>query len=304
MKTRFEEIVNVQEIGKANTRKINELLHVASNETPQPNKTNQKRHLLLAIDMQNDFMEHGELGVPGSHQDIERLTRFIYNHLQEIDEIAVSIDTHQPKQIFHPTWWVDQQGNHPKPFTIITTDDLNRGIYTARFNQKESYEYVEYVEKIAKKPLCIWTYHCIEGTFGAALEGQFANMVYFHAIATNTTTRRIIKGTNPLSEMYGIMQPEYDKTKSYEEPLLAELENYDTIIIAGEAKSHCVLESVRQIAAFYQNRKDVTSRIVILEDCMSVIPGFEEATEKAFSQLEEEYQIRRVRSTEFVLNEG
>lgn len=301
MKTNFDEIVCVEAIGKENPLKLNDILKLASRETFRPAEENQENVLLLSIDVQNDFMENGELAVPGSHKDVERLTRFIYKNMDKISDIAVSLDTHQPHQIFHPSWWIDEKGNHPKPFTIITLSDLEKGKFRAIFNPIESREYVEYIEKIAKKPLCIWTYHCIEGTHGAALEGQFSNMVYFHSVAKKSVTQRLVKGQDPLSEMYGIIKPEYDQKGFVNLDFLTSLENYDKIIIAGEAKSHCVLESVRQILEFYKARTDITSNIFILNDCMSSIPGFEKTTNSTFKKFERDYKIQIVNTTDLTL---
>jgi len=321
MKTKFEEIVNVNAIGGVDTQALladiqngkqvdahdlkvttkNEVLALASAETISPAKNDKEQVLLLAIDFQNDFMEKGELGVPGSHKDIENTTRFIYNNMEKITKIAVSLDTHQPQQIFHPAWWVDDQGNHPAPFTIITAEDVENGKWRPTNKPKESLEYVQNLKKVGKKDLCIWTYHCLEGTFGAALEDQFANMVYFHSVARKNVTQRLVKGKDPLSEMYGIIKPEYSTRNMINLDFLNKLESYDKIVIVGEAKSHCVLESVKQILEHYQARPDITSKVFILEDCMSNIPGFEAQTEQTFEDFKKQYHVNITTSTDLVL---
>lgn len=301
LNTRYEDIVDVSAIGGVNTKTNNEILTLAGREQMKPAAKNDSNVLLLAIDMQNDFMEHGELGVPGSHGDVERLTRFIYDNMDQITRIAVSLDTHQPHQIFHPCWWIDENGNHPAPFTIITLDDLDQGKWRALIKPVESRKYVENLKKVGKKDLCIWTYHCLEGTYGAALESQFSNMVYFHSVAKKSVTQRLVKGQDPLSEMYGIIKPEYDHKGFVNLDFLNKLEKFDKIIIAGEAKSHCVLESVRQILEYYQNRPEITSKVYILEDCMSPITGFEAGTETAFADFKKQYKINVVKSTDLTL---
>lgn len=300
MKTTFGEIFDERAISRPGDVGMNQLLASAKQEKLTAASEDQVKTLLLAIDMQNDFMEDGQLAVPGSHGDVLRTARFIYNHLEKITQIAVSLDTHHLQQIFHPAWWIDQGGNHPAPFTIITADDVEKGVWRAVRNTEESLEYVTELERTSKKALCIWPYHCLEGTFGAALEPQLANMIYFHSAARDAVIRTVIKGKDPLSEMYGIIKPEYDRGRYCDSQLLQDLAAFDQIIIAGEAKSHCVLESVRQIAEHYANRPDITSRMIILEDCMSCIPGFEETTERAFANFSETYGIKLVKSTEFV----
>jgi len=303
MKTTFNEIVNTNYIGSfENPINLNEILKKANEEHLTPSIQNRERVLFLGIDVQQDFMDNGALGVPGAHEDVKRMTQFIYDNMDAISNIAVSIDTHIPQQIFHPCWWIDENGNNPAPYTVITLADLDNGKWRAVVKPIESRNYVEALEKQGKKVLCVWTYHCIQGTTGCALENQFSNMIYFHSVAKKTVVQRLVKGNDPMSEMYGIIRPEYD-TKGYINiNFLNKLEEYDKIIIAGEAKSHCVLESIKQILEHYNTRPEVTQKVYILEDCMSCIPGYEDETEKTFDEFKKKYHVNIVKSTEFSLN--
>ena len=303
MNTKYTEIVNTNAIGKAeNPITLNQLLKRANDEQLIPSRQNRERVLFIGIDVQQDFMEKGALGVPGAHGDVERMTRFIYENMDAISNIAVSIDTHTPHQIFHPCWWIDEQGSNPAPYTTVTLADLDSGKWKAVINPIASRDYVGHLEQDGKKTLCIWPYHCIQGTVGCALENQFANMVYFHSVAKKATVQRLVKGQDPLSEMYGVIKPEYD-TKGYINlDFLNKLEQYDKIVIAGEAKSHCVLESIQQILEYYENRPEITRKIYILEDCMSPIPGFEKVTDSAFETFKRKYQVAIAKSTDKILN--
>lgn len=302
MKTAYTEIVNQNYIGSTeNPVSMNEILQKANEEEMTPSAQNKERVLFLGIDVQQDFMDGGALGVPGAKKDVERMTEFLYKHINQISNIAVSIDTHTPHQIFHPCWWIDENGRNPAPYTVITLDDLDAGKWRAVINPQASREYVKHLEQDAKKALCIWTYHCLQGTAGAALENQFANMIYFHSVAKKTVVQRLVKGQDPMSEMYGIIKPEYD-TKGYiNMDFLNKVETFDRVIIAGEAKSHCVLESIKQILEHYETRPEVTKKIWILEDCMSPIPGYEDATDQAFREFRNHYHVNLVRSTEAFL---
>jgi nicotinamidase-related amidase len=246
-------------------------------------------------------MDNGALGVPNATKDVENMTRFIYDNMEKISSIAVSIDTHNPFQIFHPCWWIDENGNNPPPFTAITLQDLDDGKWRAIINPIASRDYVENLEKDGKKVLVVWTYHCLQGTSGCSLENQFANIVYFHSVAKKSMTQRLVKGQDPLSEMYGIIKPEYDKKNYINIDFLNKIEKFDKIIIGGEAKSHCVLESIKQILEHYQNNVEVTKRIYILEDCMSVIPTFEQPTEEAFEEFKNKYNVNIIKSTDLKL---
>ena len=301
MKTKFEEIVDVSRVGSENTKGLNELMVLANAEKMAHSREDVEKVLFIGIDIQNDFMENGELGVPNSHKDVERVTKFLYQNLDKVTTIALSLDTHEMHQIFHPSWWVDAEGNHPVPFTVITTEDVEKGKWMAVEKQEESLAYIIHLERLGKKQLLIWSYHCIEGTHGAALEGQFSNMVHFHSVIRQSSIQKIVKGQDPLSEMYGIIQPEYAKTDGTNYAFLQSLLAYDKIVIAGEAKSHCVLESVRQIVEYYGDKHELPSKIYLLDDCMSPIPGFEVSTEHAFKELQKNYGFHIVKSTEFIL---
>lgn len=302
MNTNYLEIINTNYIGSTeNPVSLNEILKKANEEHLTPASQNREKVLFLGIDIQQDFMDNGALGVPGAKQDVLRVTKFIYNNMDKISNIAVSLDTHLPHQIFHPCWWIDENGNHPAPYTIITLVDLDAGRWRAVINPQASREYVKHLEQDAKKALCIWTYHCLQGTSGAALENQFANMVYFHSVAKKAVMQRLVKGQDPLSEMYGIIKPEYD-TKGYINlDFLNKLESYDRILIAGEAKSHCVLESIHQILEYYETRPEITKKVYILEDCMSSIPGYEDMTEQTFQTFRSKYHVNLVKSTDNIL---
>lgn len=301
LKARYEDIVSTSAIGQKNPLPVNELMRLAANEPAIPITEDEDPVLVLGIDVQNDFMEHGELPVPGSHGDVQNFTRFIYDNLPRITKIAVSLDTHQPRQVFHAAWWMNSEGREPAPFTTITLDDINQGKWMARYSPPETREYVAMLEGMGKKQLMIWPYHCLQGTFGAALEGQFSNVLYFHAAVRQTQVLRVVKGLDPLSEMYGIVKPEYDRAGYINHELLNEVAKYKRILIGGEAQSHCVLESVIQLTEHFSQQPEITERIFILEDCMSPIDGFADSTRAVLSGLESKYGIQRVLSSEFKL---
>lgn len=298
MKTKLTDIVSFDLIGSSEVTRGHDILTAALNEELRPAAEDEERILLLGIDMQNDFMENGSLGVPGAHDDLKNALHFIYKHMSKITDIVLSIDTHIPQQIFHSAWWVDKDGNHPEPYTVITSENIRSGKWRALQYKEESLSYVEALEKLGKKQLLIWPYHCILGTFGHALESQFAQLVYFHSIARQSPVVSRLKGSNPLTEMYGLFKPEVSTEAETDFELLSQLKSYDKILILGQAKSHCVLESVGQMLDFFYGDRQQTEKIYVLEDCMSSISGFEEATEATFKEWEKTSGIHLVQSTE------
>ena len=89
---------------------------------------------LLLIDVQNTFcLPDFELFVGGRSgrgaiEDNVRLCEFIYRNLGNIDQITATMDTHHLHQIFHPSFWLDEFGEHPVPaVTTIEPADVRSG---------------------------------------------------------------------------------------------------------------------------------------------------------------------------------
>ncbi|SET05877.1 Nicotinamidase-related amidase [Salinibacillus kushneri] len=294
----FEHIVDVDKIGEPINQPLGDFL-AQPNQSIQKSGADKEKSLLLAIDVQNDFMDSGALGVPGAKQDMERLLHFMYNHFEDITHVMASIDTHKPQQIFHPCWWEDAEGNEPEPLTIIEWADIKASKWKPRFFEQESKTYVQKLEERSKKQLCIWPYHCIQGSYGISLEGQFTRMAYLHSLLRDYELKTVVKGEDPLSEMYGIIQPEYSERDLVRRDVIEQIKGYDNVIIAGQAKSHCVIESVKQIVDHLKEGTNQLNHIHILTDCMSSIPGFEEETEEEFAQLEKDYGIQLLTSNQW-----
>jgi len=282
----FKKIININTVGLPYESKEISNHDIFGLTEEQIATSNDHKNLLLIIDPQNDFMEDGNLAVKGARDDILNLTTFIYNNLRKIDKIKVSLDSHTYKQIFHQIWWEDTQGNHPDFYTVIDEHSKFKPI----FYKEHSMKYLKHLEENDKE-LIIWPYHCLLGTFGHNIEANLENMLSYFSLVTKNTVEKITKGSNPLSEMYGIFKEEFSEMNTNINPMLAKAYGkYENIIIAGEAKSHCVLETVKQMCEFYAF-EDFDSNIFILDDCMSSIEGFEEKTNKAFETLVNKYNI-------------
>jgi len=79
-----------------------------------------KDNILLIIDPQNDFSDakegvrqDGNLSVPNSSKDYDRMIAFINKNKSKIKEIHVSLDTHTERHIGHPQFWsrVNMEGS-------------------------------------------------------------------------------------------------------------------------------------------------------------------------------------------------
>jgi len=231
---------------------------------------------LVIIDMQVDFChEKGSLYVPGALDDIQRTIEFIYNNAERITNITCSLDSHLPHQIFHPAWWADEVGNHPAPFTLITYDDIKQGKWRPLVAPVQSTNYVKTLEQEAKKQLTIWPYHVMIGSIGNALDPELFTAVLWHSIARKTQPTWLTKGSIPLTEHYSIIQPEVPVPNhpmgGKNKPFLDTLAQADVVFIAGEAESHCVLETVEDLVEDFGNQPEALQKIYFLRDCTSPV---------------------------------
>ncbi|HEY9646885.1 MAG TPA: isochorismatase, partial [Chroococcidiopsis sp.] len=231
----------------------------------QPAAKDRTRICLMAIDVQNTFcIPEFELFVGGRSgtaavDDNLRLCQFIYRNAGVITEIAPTMDTHTTMQIFHSAFWVNDQGDHPAPLTMITLDQVQQGKWAvnpaiayslAKGNymalQNFALHYVQRLSHDGKYPLTIWPYHAMLGGIGHALVSAVEEACFVHAIARSSQTNFEIKGGNPLTENYSVLRPEVlngpdgrpiaQKNTRFIQKLL----EFDAVIIAGQAKSHCV----------------------------------------------------------------
>lgn len=255
----------------------------ATKEAPQVN--------LLLIDMQVDFChENGSLYVPGAENDIQRTIEFIFQHSEHISRIACSLDTHLPHQIFHSTWWDDQSESPPSPLTVIEQEEVDQK-WSPRFHPKWSEQYVEKLENQEQKKLTIWPFHVLQGGVGNILDQELYSAVFWHSVLKDVNPEWLVKGTEPRSEHYSVMAPEIqpedetiNETRSRIHELLTEEE---ALIIAGEAKSHCVLETLQDLVDYYSNQNpELLNNIYVLEDCTSPVQhpeiDFAEIASEAF----------------------
>lgn len=295
------------------------------------------RICLIAVDVQNTFCIPGfELFVAarsgtGAVDDNVRLTRFIYRNLHLITEIAPTMDTHQAMQIFHSVFFVNEKGEHPAPYTLISEEDIREGRW--RFNKKLSHDlsyagdfierhvlhYTRALKESGKYELTIWPYHAMLGGIGHALVSSIEEAVFFHTMARLSQPDIHVKGDNPLTEHYSVLGPEV-ATGPDGEPLTIRSESlfqkpetsyaifqklidYDAVIIAGQAKSHCVAWTIADLLGCVSARDmKLTDKIYILEDCTSpvVVPGVMDYTDEAELAFREfrEAGMHLVRSTD------
>lgn len=239
---------------------------------------------LLVIDPQEDFCNPhtGSLYVPGADRDMIRLASYIRKNPP--DEITISLDTHQQMQIFHPCWWVDKEGFNPNPFTLIRAKDVKAKEWrtTRPADQVWSEHYVRTLEQLGKFVLCIWPYHCIIGSTNHAVFGPLYSAITDWERAKRRNVTFLLKGSNPYTEHYSALGPEieYSSNETISNPFAETVEDYaeeflkaDSLVIAGEALSHCLRLTVLDILKYKNTFQN--NNITLLIDATSGIPGFE-----------------------------
>lgn len=241
-----------------------------------PAATDQRRIILLLVDPQVDFIHtNGALCVPGAIDDTRRTIDWILRHVGEITSIAASLDSHIPTQIFFPTWWVNAEGQHPEPFTSITSDKVDEGYWQPLYEPQWSRNYVHTLEIEAKKELMIWPYHTMIGTPGHSITPTLYEAITYQAAARQSQPTFLTKGAIPKTEHYSLLEPEVkvsnDPQGSLNTAFLEMLASYDLIYVAGQAKSHCVLETVTSVMLHYQKQPEEITKWRVLTDCTSSV---------------------------------
>ncbi len=241
-----------------------------------PSSEDERRTLLMLVDPQVDFVhEDGTLAVPGAVDDTRRTVEWMYRNLHHITDIAVSLDSHFSMQIFYPGWWVDADGNHPDAMTPISTEDVEQGRWRPTIEPEWSHHYVHELQRRAKKTLMIWPYHTMLGTVGHAITPTLYEAITFHAEVRQAETTQLVKGRIANTEYYSLLEPEVKVPGvpggTLNSAFLDRMATYDRIYIAGQAKSHCVLESITSIANYEGYQPNLLEKIHLLKDTTSAV---------------------------------
>ena len=303
----------------------------AKQQNIQPSANDSFRICLIAVDMQNTFCVPGfELYVggrssAGAVDDTRRLCEFVYRNLESITQIVPTMDTHQAAQIFHSLFLIDERGEHPAPFTLVSVEQIQRGEWrfnpaiaasleiSAEYGQRHLEYYTRQLKISGKYDLTIWPYHAMLGGIGHALVSAFEEAVFFHSVARSSQPDFHVKGDEPLTEHYSVLGPEV-QTDFDGKPLapkndriFKKLETFDAIVIAGEAKSHCVAWTIADLLDdILVHDRTLAERVYLLEDCTSsvVIPGVIDYTGQADAAFKRfaNAGMHLVRSTDPIVN--
>lgn len=272
-----------------------------------------RKNKLLIIDPQNDFCSpDGALYVKNAEKDMKRLKNFAIENINNIDDIYITQDTHFPYDIAHPTFWMDKNGNNPEPFTIITFKDFKIRKYVPSDTNEEEWIkfYLINIEKNKKQPLCIWPEHCID-TYGWDICDSVKEILKY-AKNKNIKIEKYCKGESYKTENFSAIDaeiPYYDNHSkeniARNDKLISNLQNKNTnkLLIAGEASSHCLGATVKDIIIDPEIDID-PNNIYILKDTTSCVEGFEIQRMKYFNYfIKNNINIITTKKMEKILNE-
>lgn len=274
----------------------------------QPASADSSKTWLMLIDVQNTFcipdfeLYVGGRSGHGAVDDNVRLCEFIYRNLGSITQITATMDTHKAMQVFHAIFFVDKDGNHPAPYTDIHVSELRDAQWkfnpalaeqfeiAPEYGQQMMIHYAEELQKSGKYALTIWPYHAMLGGIGHALVPAVEEAILFHTVARLANPEIVTKGQTPFTENYSVIGPEVltgpmgETLGTRDQRFIQQLQEFDRLIIAGQAKSHCVAWTVSDLLDdIMLADPQLAKKVYLLEDCTSpvVVPGVVDHTDAA-----------------------
>ena len=248
---------------------------------------------LFVIDPQNDFVDpNGSLYVPGAENDMARLASMINRLGNKIKNVYVTMDCHHNFDIAHPIFWVDKDLNNPPVYTIIDSKSVMNGTWRASvpYLQKWAEEYVQGLEKLGQMQLCIWPPHCLIGGWGNNIfPTLYKELSALETGPSKSFIQYLTKGSNFKTEHYSIFEAEYpdpsDPSTSFNSMYADAINSCDKVLIAGEARTHCVKNSLKSIIKY--TNEEFIKKIIYIEDASSnvQIPAVVAETDSFFNDL-------------------
>lgn len=262
---------------------------------------------LVVIDPQNSFckivpsdqqqvVHDGELCVPGAWEDMERVANLIHRLSDKLYEIHVTLDSHHPYHIAHPAYFRNvASGSPPNPFTLMREEnghiigtqfdsngnpnDVGEFTTAIRSAFQETLDYLIALKNGGRYPHCIWPPHCLIGTPGHNVVSPL--MSALHAWEVNhvgAIVDFVTKGSNYRREHFSAVKAEVidseDDTTALNTDFINTVMMADEILLAGEALSHCLANTVRDMANSFKDDSFI-KKCVLLIDGSSNVPGFE-----------------------------
>lgn len=300
---------NESQVGEFFLPRYDMVLQEASKAAVKPAHLDTFKVGVLGIDAQIGFCyPKASLFVPGAVEDVTRACNFLLDNMDVITNLYFTLDTHRTYQVFFNTLFINDAGQHPDPYTMISVADIDSGKWRPVTHQREIRDYVVQLESLGRYILTIWPFHTMLGSTDHALMPSLYEVAMYHSVVRQVPTTFETKGYHPLTENYSIMAPEVKNilgrsVAQFNTQFFEALTNNDRLYIWGEAKSHCVMWTIKDLLQNIQATDPaIINKVYILEDCMSPVPAVPGADFPAIAdQTMEEFRaagINIVKSTD------
>lgn len=264
---------------------------------------------LLLVDPQRCFTQTtGALYVPNAEIDVANIANLITAYNEFIASIAITGDFHPSVMISFPNYWVNENGEQPAIFTVISVEDVENGVWKTAdpANQEWALFYVRQLEQNNKTKnnnffdLRIWPYHAVAGTEGANFDPIILDAL---APYMDNKVTVVMKGMNPHTEQQGALEadvPVPGDAQTTKNTMLANwldnaIDNGGDIIAGGEALDICFAYTIYSILNYLP--ADLHNRVVILADCAS--PIYPELGRVFIDDMKTKFGLRVTTSTEY-----
>jgi len=149
--------------------------------------------------------------------------------------------------------------------------------------QKRALEYVRTLERNGRYVLTIWPPHCLIGSIGHSVMPTLFQALRAWEEKNIAMVDYVSKGSNLYTEHYSAVRADVvdpaDPTTHLNKRLIDTLEDADEILFFGQARSHCLANTMQDIADGFSNT-DYVKKMILVEDCTSDVGGFEHLGER------------------------
>jgi nicotinamidase/pyrazinamidase len=257
---------------------------------------------VVCIDDQNDFTDvNGSLYVKGGDENVKRAASMITRLRDKITDIHVTMDSHHKVDISHPLWWVDEHGNKPGPITGVSlnpdgtfhfknfiTGAEAKGRTRAMSARDRTAKYIEALTRDGRYPHTIWPEHCLIGDEGHNLNPVLSAAIHEWEEKRYAVANVVTKGSNPWTEHFSAVKAEVpdpeDPSTQINRGLIETLEQADIVVWVGEALSHCLANTFRDVVANFSDPSFI-KKMWLCTDASSNVPGFEKYGDDFVSEM-------------------
>lgn len=246
------------------------------------------KEILIIVDPQNSFCDPTQpMYVPGAEKDCEVIASMLHHYW---DEVIVSMDMHSMHSMYHDIFWSKDKDHSVQfeGFGRVTKDNFMVEFFP------DNNDYVNKISKILERSgyIDIWPVHCVTGTYSASIENRIAEQLGFWSVRASKPIHYMFKGTNPFKENYSMFTNKRQIKKInyiFNSTCTHLLDDTLTIYVCGEAASHCVKETVKDIINKYCNLPDcyfnTNVTIKLVTNATSFIHGYKHVKQNFYDLL-------------------